>query len=217
MLYCHQVYRTWIVNDKDWRFVVVPAILVAGGTFAASGIGYSVSRLKTGGYTDPTVVPWTTSFLSLSIALNIMCTSAYLCSGVNYRESLILFTGMIIYRVLKATRAGPGSASKVKKSPLHLVTRVVIESGLLYTLTSIIMLALNCAANPAVYIVADSVRPSHTPNHGKATGRLMRRIVPRNHSDLLQPDHHPDVQPPGRPCLRVHEYWRKSHRGAHHA
>jgi hypothetical protein len=72
--------------------------------------------------------------------------------------------GIIIYRILKATRIAGGTNASTKSS-LNLVTRVVIESGMVYTLTSIVALGLNVARTVVVYILADSVSPPFLTGH----------------------------------------------------
>jgi hypothetical protein len=126
------VYRTWIVNSRDWRFIAFPCLLVLGSFVSGWGIVWTVGALETGVYLANTVRPFTDAFLACSITLNILCT------------------GMISWRIISVTRR-TGSA-------LSLVTRVVVESALLYTITSIIFLITNAAKNASVYIVADAVR-----------------------------------------------------------
>jgi hypothetical protein len=130
------VYRTWVVNSRDWRFIAFPCLLVLGSFLSGWGIVYTVGALETGVYLAGTVRPFTDAFLACSITLNILCT------------------GMISWRIISVTRTS---------SALSLVTRVVVESALLYTITSILFLITNVAQNASVYIVADAVRASSLP------------------------------------------------------
>jgi hypothetical protein len=69
-----QVYRTWVVNNYNWCFIVFPIILIIGDTCTGFGIAYAMSRTKTLGYLHPSVTPWTTAFVAISLTLNIICT-----------------------------------------------------------------------------------------------------------------------------------------------
>jgi hypothetical protein len=62
------------VNNRDWRFIIFPIILVIGDTFTGFGIAYAMSRTKTLGYLHPEVIPWTTAFIAIGLTLNIICT-----------------------------------------------------------------------------------------------------------------------------------------------
>jgi hypothetical protein len=118
------------VNSCDWRFIAFPVLLVIASNVAGWGIVGSVGSRTTGTYLGDNVRPWTTAFIVTSITLNILCT------------------GMIIWRILSL---------RGRSSGLQLAQRVVIESGSLYTLTSLLLLMTNQMSNPAIYVVADSV------------------------------------------------------------
>jgi hypothetical protein len=66
--------------------------------------------------------------------------------------------GLIAYRILKVTKKSSEFTVFGAHSSLYLIQRVIIESGLIYTLTTIVVLVLNFMETAAVYIAADSVR-----------------------------------------------------------
>jgi hypothetical protein len=131
------VYRTWVVNSRNWRFIALPCLLVLGSFVSGWSIVYTVGAAETGVYLDPTVIPFTDAFLACSITVNILCT------------------GMITWRILS----------------VGLVTRVVVESALLCTLTSILSFILNTMGSAAVYVVADAALLAH----GADPARMRRR------------------------------------------
>jgi hypothetical protein len=139
------VYRTWVVNSHDWRFIALPVLLVIGSNISGWGIVGSVGSRTSGTYLDPHVTPWTTAFIVTSITLNVLCT------------------GMIIWRILSL---------QGRSSGLQLVQRVVVESGFLYTLTSLLLLMTNTMQSASIYVVADSVRRVYVHRHRGTTDRL---------------------------------------------
>jgi hypothetical protein len=158
------VYRTWVVNSRNWHFIALPCLLVLGSFVSGWGIVYTVGAAETGVYLDPTVIPFTDAFLACSITVNILCT------------------GMIAWRILSVAQ---------RSTVLSLVTRVVVESALLCTLTSILSFILNTVGSAAVYVVADAVRiltSSRTPQ------RANLPAVFADHSAVLQSHHYPHVQ-----------------------
>jgi hypothetical protein len=126
------VYRTWVVNSRNWRFIAFPCLLVIGSSVACWASVFRVGAHKTGVYFHDDVIPFTDAFLLCSITLNILCTS------------------MISWRIL--------SVAKSRRFDLELVTRIVVESALIYTFTSIIFMIVETVKSAAVYIVADAVR-----------------------------------------------------------
>jgi hypothetical protein len=68
------VYRTWVVTQRDWRFVILPILLLVGDLLTASGLAYSEHHLLHGEYSDPTVAPWAAAFAGVTLALNLICT-----------------------------------------------------------------------------------------------------------------------------------------------
>jgi hypothetical protein len=162
------VYRTWIVNSYDWRFIAFPVLLVIGSAVSGWGIVASVGSGTIGAYLNKSVVPWTDAFLVTSITLNVLCT------------------GMIIWRIISV---------RGRSSGLQLVQRVVIESGFLYTLTSLLFLITNLMKSASVYVVADAVRRIFSPLRIRSLKIL---TVSPNHPYLLQHDHHPHIEYPRR-------------------
>ncbi|CAA7261269.1 unnamed protein product [Cyclocybe aegerita] len=113
------IYRAWVVTSRTLRFIVLPLFLWAAGLascivgliFQARSNLLAPSRNLTIMY-DAWTVFWT-----VTVALSIYCTS------------------LIAYMVWRVDRVA--SSSRVGRSHLFSVVVITIESGLLYTITSI--------------------------------------------------------------------------------
>lgn len=136
------VYRMWIVYERRWIVIVFPIILLLGDIVSGFGITAAEISLRDtpqATATDPKVVPWITAFFALTMTLNILCT------------------GFIIRRIMVVTKNS--AKSQMMESPLQRVTRIILESGLIYTMTSFMVLVVTIARSTALYIVADSFIP----------------------------------------------------------
>jgi hypothetical protein len=64
---------------------------------------------------------------------------------------------MIVVRIWRVTRKASGS--RITESPLQRVMRIIIESGAIYSMSSLIVVIIVVIRSTALYIAADSVRP----------------------------------------------------------
>ncbi|KAJ3507746.1 hypothetical protein NLJ89_g6132 [Agrocybe chaxingu] len=113
------IYRAWVVTSRDLRFIALPLFLWAAGLASCiTGLVFQArsSLLMPSRNLIIMYDVWTV-FWTVTVALNIYCTS------------------LIAYRVWKAYRMA--SSNRVGRSPLFSVVVITIESGLLYTITSI--------------------------------------------------------------------------------
>ncbi|RPD54892.1 hypothetical protein L227DRAFT_334113 [Lentinus tigrinus ALCF2SS1-6] len=135
-------YRCYVVYDRNWKIVIVPVLLWLAET-ACGGVtiyitatlhmetNLNASRLK----------PFITSVLSLTLAMTTMTT------------------GMIVYRIM-SINAVISSQSVTRLSGSHKMTRIVrilVESGLIYTISVVIFFSTFLASNNSQYAVSDVV------------------------------------------------------------
>lgn len=113
----------------------------------SSGQHLSASRL----------VPFVTSSLGLSLATNVLTTctiSTLLCRHIYLSE---LFSALIVYRIWRVnSEIGSGQLLR-PNSPLTRVVIILIQSGLLYTFSVVILFVLYLAGNNAIYGVSNAV------------------------------------------------------------
>lgn len=68
------IHRTWMVYSRKFWVIIVPLIFIVADIVAGFGILVAELRLNIGTATDPTVLPWSTSFFGLTLTQNLLCT-----------------------------------------------------------------------------------------------------------------------------------------------
>ncbi|KAG7442245.1 uncharacterized protein BT62DRAFT_996652 [Guyanagaster necrorhizus] len=113
------VWRCWVLWDRQWRIVLIPALCTVAGTIAKAMQIRSVfinttSEIgDTGGFVAE--INWPLIYISLTLATTLLCTL------------------LIVYRIVRLA-SGVGSYGKI--------VEIVIESSAMYSLTLIVYLAL---------------------------------------------------------------------------
>lgn len=102
------------------------------------------------------LVPFITSMLCLTLATNVLTTCAS-NSLHSVQEYLTLTLALIVHRIWNIRKPFQHRSSIAVNSPLTRVLVVLIESGLLYTFSIIILFGLYMASNNGQYGVSDSV------------------------------------------------------------
>ncbi|KAJ7477178.1 hypothetical protein B0H11DRAFT_2234653 [Mycena galericulata] len=157
------VYRCWILWNKDFRFIIVPTMLLIGSTVS----GYMVCGLYTtvdpnATVFNPRLGRWITTFYSIAVAQNI------------------LTTGLMAFRLWQTEQKT--ARYRTNKSPLLPVIRILVESAALYLLIEIILLTLYSINYNAQYILLEIV----TPTVGITFGMITIRITMRSHNNSSQ-------------------------------
>ncbi|KAJ7801188.1 hypothetical protein B0H14DRAFT_2615605 [Mycena olivaceomarginata] len=125
------IYRCWFLWNKSWAVITLSLLIWFANIACAMRFLYLKSRMAEG-------LPWFEAFWSMTISINIITTS------------LIIIRIWIVERQSKKFRAqaqsftsGSGS-THVHQPPtaLSLAMRNIIESGMIYTIASILQLAL---------------------------------------------------------------------------
>ncbi|PFH50980.1 hypothetical protein AMATHDRAFT_40507 [Amanita thiersii Skay4041] len=130
---CVLIYRCWVVYARSWRFVSLPLVLWVGdiGCLILFIYWSSTGEGGWGGSSDFTrrnrVLE---AFYACTIATNVYATSA------------------IIFKIWYVSRQ-----SNTESQRLRFTIRVVAESGLLYTLTSIMLLCGTFFASEALLVL----------------------------------------------------------------
>jgi len=130
------IYRCWMVFERGWLAISLP-ILLWIATFVTSMMFMVLAAMtnSSSGVNATSLTPWVASAFSLTVILNIITTS------------LITIRIWNVSRYIRPHIVG--------QSKVAWMIRVIIESGLLYTLTAIIMLATSVAKTNADYIPGD--------------------------------------------------------------
>ncbi|KAF9039228.1 hypothetical protein BJ165DRAFT_374873 [Panaeolus papilionaceus] len=136
------LYRCWVVYNKRWLVVVGPVILWLGTTVCGALTVYVQATLDdTSGalLNVSSLVPFITSMLCLTLVINVLTTS------------------LIVHRIWKIRREVRYRSTIHSQSPLTSVLIVLIESGLMYTCSIVILFALYMTSNNAQYGVSNAV------------------------------------------------------------
>ncbi|RDX54760.1 hypothetical protein OH76DRAFT_1340756 [Lentinus brumalis] len=136
-------YRCYVVYDRKWKYVAVPALLWLAESVCGWIAVYITATLHSSAtLNEQRLVPWITAFLSLTLAMTTITT------------------GMIVFRILRinAGVASKGMTRVGGNQRLIRVVRVLVESGLVYTVSVVCFFSLFLASNNAQYPVSDVVR-----------------------------------------------------------
>ncbi|KDR66934.1 hypothetical protein GALMADRAFT_147576 [Galerina marginata CBS 339.88] len=136
------IYRCWIVYSRNWLVVALPILLWLGTTVCGAMTIYVEATLdpSPGKLLDSaTLVPFITSMLCLTLATNTITTS------------------LIVHRIWKVRNSLKHRQIVVSETRLTGVVVVLIESGLMYTLSIIILFGLYMASNNGQYGVSNAV------------------------------------------------------------
>ena len=133
------IYRCWVIYGRKWLVIVAPVILWAGGTACGIATAYIEASLVNNPklLNANNLIPFITSMLTLTLVTNIIVTS------------------LIIHRIWTAQLSTP--YRQTEKSRLSHVMRILIESGLIYTLSIIILFSVYLTSNNAQFAVSDAV------------------------------------------------------------
>ncbi|THG98149.1 hypothetical protein EW026_g4000 [Hermanssonia centrifuga] len=132
------IYRLYIIYNKSWKMVVLPLMLWVTTTVCGSGIAWvEVTTKHSALLNESSITPWIDSFLSFTLVVNLFVTS------------------LIIGKLWKVRERIVGSSSNPDK--WIRVMRIILDSGLMYTLSVVIFFATSIAGNNAQYGVSDVV------------------------------------------------------------
>ncbi|KAF8068864.1 hypothetical protein FPV67DRAFT_1448721 [Lyophyllum atratum] len=135
------IYRCWVMYDKSYRVVVFPTFLWLGGVAGTAvsmymqGILTSGSRVA-GGKISLVYI----GFWSGTIAINIYATTL-----------IVLQIWRAVNETARAHRFTP-FFSMQPRGRLHTVMRIIVESGLIYTVMTVIIFITQITGSDSVYI-----------------------------------------------------------------
>ncbi|KAG5636174.1 hypothetical protein H0H81_008924 [Sphagnurus paluster] len=137
-----KIYRCWIVWNKKWLIIAPSSLMWVAGTVCGIMTAHTEAGLSsnTSLLNEEKLVPFITSMLTLTLVMNLLTTS------------------LIVYRIWSIQRSVKFRATvSSEKSPLWKAMRILIESGLLYTVSIVILFILYMASNNAQFGVSNSV------------------------------------------------------------
>ncbi|KAJ7678566.1 hypothetical protein B0H14DRAFT_2552661 [Mycena olivaceomarginata] len=138
------IYRCWIVYEKSWRMIVFSLLLWLGtAACTAMNIQIETSLHSHALITSSSLQPVIILFWVLTIAQNFLTTRLLVSR---------------IYRIDRQnTRFAYYSASSANKGPTRLqrAIRIILESGLMYTVTALVTFITFISGSNSVYGTSD--------------------------------------------------------------
>jgi len=134
------LYRCYVVWHRRWFIIILPVLTWLG--CAACGImtAYIEASLGFSTLNQAKFVPFITSMLSLTLATNVITTS------------------LIVYRIWNVQSKLSSHRSKTHTDdPASRVMRVLVESGLLYTASILVLFGTYLSSNNAILGVSDTI------------------------------------------------------------
>jgi hypothetical protein len=180
-----QLYRTYVVY-QDWRVLILPGLLMLGESACGWGLLVGTFQLSTGAFTAPSVAKWELSYITLALALNVLCTGVP-ARATQYLAVADSAVGLIAVQILRTSRAVAGCVTSSSKL-FNNVARVLVETGLVYTAHTLLITVLTARRSLVLYPAAESVGSSVLPH---TFTRADPMSVHPNDGDLLPPYHYP--------------------------
>ncbi|KAJ7673978.1 hypothetical protein DFH06DRAFT_1445528 [Mycena polygramma] len=131
------IYRCFVIYNRKWAVVALPILLWFGTGVSGFGATHSFELARSDGVFFQASAPWVTSFFSLSLSLNIICTGA-----IAYR---ILGTRMAMHK------------RNAQNSRVYSALIIFLESAGIYSSSLTVLLVLYVLGTNAQYIVLDVV------------------------------------------------------------
>ncbi|KAI0742409.1 hypothetical protein C8Q80DRAFT_1221032 [Daedaleopsis nitida] len=135
-------YRLYVVWGRNSWILVLPILLLLGTAVAGYGICYELTQVKRpGAIFQSNLVPWITSFFSLSLTTNVIAT--------------FLITGRIVWSNQKVKRYRAGYAALTNWG----VVETIVQSAAIYSAALASLLATYVSGSNAQYVCLDSLQP----------------------------------------------------------
>ncbi|CAA7261966.1 unnamed protein product [Cyclocybe aegerita] len=143
------VYRCWVVYSKSWKIIVFPILLWLLGISSCIWSLYVQTQLNSGSrMTSDLLYPLWMVFWIFTVSLNVYATVS------------IVVRIWQIGRMSPSAREDPStpraimSLQKQTRSRLQAAIKIIVESGLIYTATSVTALASHVSKSHSIYITS---------------------------------------------------------------
>ncbi|TBU39011.1 hypothetical protein BD309DRAFT_970594 [Dichomitus squalens] len=135
-------YRLYVVFNRNPWILVLPLSLLVGTGIAGYGICVVLTQIKgSGAIFSRNLVPWITSFFSLSLTTNVITTT--------------LISGRIMWSNYRVRRYRAGYAAVTHWG----VVETIVQSAAIYSAALVSLLATYVSGSNAQYVCLDSLQP----------------------------------------------------------
>ncbi|KAJ7141765.1 hypothetical protein C8R43DRAFT_1200788 [Mycena crocata] len=135
------VYRCYLVWDRKFYMAIIPALLLLGTAAAGYGTTYTFTTVPPGNEIFVAkVVPWITTWISLTLATNLVCTC------------------LIAFRIIRSQMAvRKFLMSSVGQRRSHLLSSliIIVESAAIYSSALVALIICYLMKTNAQYIMLD--------------------------------------------------------------
>ncbi|CAK5270855.1 unnamed protein product [Mycena citricolor] len=166
------IYRCWVIGERSYLIIAIPALLWLSAGVAGSGLTYLLFKLHTDYMALLEVAgPWIITYLSATLATNLFCT---------------LFVAYRILRSLLAVRTSQRLHSRALGAVI-----VFLESAALYSAILVAMLVTFLLDYNGQFVLVDCmcaligitfsmiILPILSPLQSQSTGLISTRVTPR--------------------------------------
>ncbi|KZT66479.1 hypothetical protein DAEQUDRAFT_767946 [Daedalea quercina L-15889] len=140
------IYRCWVIYGRRWAYVVPSMLIWLGGFASACAETYYTSTLdkSTNLAGASKVEAFLNSFIVCGVSLNILTTT------------LILYRINVIHRAsARYFSKNSGGTTVSNRLQWTELSRILVESAFIYTLSGVVLLIVNFAGSNAVYPTSD--------------------------------------------------------------
>ncbi|KAJ3745163.1 hypothetical protein DFH05DRAFT_1492632 [Lentinula detonsa] len=214
------IYRCYLVWDRTW-YVIIPSVLLC---LAETVCGCMVAVIEAspqsgGSLNSSTISPFITSMLSITLATTILTTSlivyrlwnvqSHSRTLLHFQQERKLDFGHSIYGGRNRTRSSHRISRDWNSDPLARAMKVMVESGLLYTLSLVILFAVYITSSNAELGVSDSVVQIIVGPFKRGDNFSPILLITNSLGNHIQYDYHPHE-----PCIfpnPIHCTWSYYH------
>lgn len=153
------IYRCWIVYGRSWVAITVPVILaIAGLVCIAFSIFLEVTLPSASQFASPykqvVVSTW-----ALTICINVITTCPCSFFRLGYSQISPLCPALILFRIWRVDRMNAGLLDQsTANGPYRHSKRIIIESGLLYTIVATVTASVYISGSNAFSPLTGIVR-----------------------------------------------------------
>ncbi|KAJ7214325.1 hypothetical protein GGX14DRAFT_443730, partial [Mycena pura] len=129
------IYRCFIVWNRRWMVILLPMLMWGGTAVTGYGVTYLLGKAAGNGIFFAQLQPWITSFFSMSLSINVLCTT------------------LIAFRIVRTRMAlhenNPGN------SRVYSALIIFLESAAFYSTSLLILLIVYVLNSNAQYVMLD--------------------------------------------------------------
>ncbi|KAF8068856.1 hypothetical protein FPV67DRAFT_1668910 [Lyophyllum atratum] len=135
------IYRCWVVYNKSWQIVIFPIFLWLAGLACTTVNMYTQGMLTSGSRVNGGILfAGITAFWTATMTLNLYATTM-----------IVIRIWRVVNQAAITHKLSP-FASEQPQSRLQNIMRIIVESGLVYTVVTIVVFVSHVTGSNSIYI-----------------------------------------------------------------